>query len=553
MVVSAPKTRLRLRQAAIALSIANLSFLYIWQLLISVLNREDAHFFSLAAPRVQVAWALITDVCVLAAVIFAAFLLLGSPRRWLRAAGAAVITLFCLFAVFQILVTTRSILSEHDVSVPGVVARAIALVAALCLAVLLLTKRRQTLREIQTFFLFVSPAFVILAANSLWAYHAARAYYTKPSIAGMLPATTNRNRVVWMIFDELDGRMLLNPPNGVQLPEFDRLRAQSLEATRVTSPSYSTLESLPSLMTGKFVAGVKIKTTGMQLHECNGNSTTSINFNSEPNVFKLARAAGFNAAVSGWSYPYCRMLANSLSDCAWDISGISTLWVLRSLELQPFYSQAVYLAWWQSRVLPFLMSRLSEPPEELRMTREGAIETFQVVVENATRMLRDPKLNFVFLHFPIPHPPGIWDSKRKVLTTGNSHYTDNLLLADKVLGQMRSALQQTGDWDRTTVLVSADHPYHIEWSFWYAGIYNNPETFSVTHGKWQPYVPFLLKLPSQHNPLVYSRSFNSIVSGELVLQALEGTIKTPADAAQWLDAHASPHPGSKRGVCPKVQ
>lgn len=493
-------------------------------------------------------WALTTDICALSAIIFGCFLLASNARRRLRIVGAAAIVLFSAFAVLQVLFVARGILREHNLYVSDRMARAIEFTAALTLIALLLRRRKQFIRECRNAFLFLSPAFVILMGNSLWAYHTAPTYYARASLAGMLASPTNHHRVVWMIFDELDGRMLLHPPHGVDLPEFARLERESLVGTQATSPSYSTTESLPSLITGKFVAQVSVEKTSVQLTECRGSSTTPVNFYSEENVFQRARAAGFNVGISGWAYPYCRMFPNWLSACAWDVSGIPLIWVVRSLDLQPFYSEAVYLAWWQSRQLPFSSSRF-DPPQELRMAREGAIETLHVVAANALLMLRNPNLNLVFLHFPIPHPPGIWDRKRQMLSTLNSEYLDNLLLADKVLGQMRSALEQNGEWDRTTVLVSADHPYRPEWAYAFGGIYNSARTFRLIHGKWQPYIPFLLKLPSQHDSLIYSRSFNSIISRDVVMQALQGAIETPAQAAQWLDEHASPHPGTKRDSC----
>jgi arylsulfatase A-like enzyme len=219
------------------------------------------------------------------------------------------------------------------------------------------------------------------------------------------------------------------------------------------------------------------------------------------------------------------------------------------LNLQPFYKQALYLAWWQSRVLPFSGFRLSAAPDELRMNREGAIATLHTVVDGADRMLRNRNLNMVYIHLPIPHPPGIWDSKKKALTTGESGYVDNLELADELLGRFRRDLEGTGDWDRTTVLVTADHPYRPEWASWYEGEFDNPKTQAITHGQWQPHIPFLVKLPYERHAKLYTRSFSSIVSGNLLLAALQGKIQTPEQAASWLDAHAEPHPGTANGVC----
>lgn len=170
-------------------------------------------------------------------------------------------------------------------------------------------------------------------------------------------------------------------------------------------------------------------------------------------------------------------------------------------------------------------------------------------------MLRNRKLNFVFLHLPVPHAPGIWNTRTQSFSTNPQlDYIDNLELADRRLGQIRKLLEQTGDWDRSTILVSADHPYRP--NLWLENrasaalpdLLQGPESEMVrlTDLKWQPYIPFLLKLPGQKTGIEYHREFNSVLSANLLLAALQGQIRTPAHAVQWLDAHAA---ASEEKVC----
>ncbi|MGH9655654.1 MAG: hypothetical protein ACRD6B_19585, partial [Bryobacteraceae bacterium] len=67
-----------------------------------------------------------------------------------------------------------------------------------------------------------------------------------------------------------------------------------------------------------------------------------------------------------------------------------------------------------------------------------------------------------------------------------------------------------------------------------------------TGQKWQPYIPFILKMPGQQTGIEYHRPFNSVLSANLLLAALQGQIRTPAQAVQWLDAHAA---ASEEKVC----
>jgi arylsulfatase A-like enzyme len=143
----------------------------------------------------------------------------------------------------------------------------------------------------------------------------------------------------------------------------------------------------------------------------------------------------------------------------------------------------------------------------------------------------------VFLHFPVPHPPGIWDASQDRITTGHSNYIDNLELADKVLGQVKRELQATGDWDSSTILVTGDHPYRtLEWLPYTD--FRDPEMLKVTGGKGYPYVPFLLKMPGQHQGLKYDRAFNNVLTSDLLLDVLNGRVSKPDAAVRWLDAHA---------------
>jgi arylsulfatase A-like enzyme len=163
----------------------------------------------------------------------------------------------------------------------------------------------------------------------------------------------------------------------------------------------------------------------------------------------------------------------------------------------------------------------------------------QYVAENGLRMLRNPKLNLVLLHYPTPHPPGIWDASKHVFTADAGNYIDNLQLADDTLGSIRRELEKTGEWDRSTVLVSGDHPYRQSWQTFDAGNFNSDEVMRITGGHQQPYVPFLVKLPFQREHLIYSRELNSVVTGDLILESLQGRLTSPDDMVRWLDDHTA--------------
>ena len=69
------------------------------------------------------------------------------------------------------------------------------------------------------------------------------------------PEKSAANRVVWIIFDELDERVAFRDrPKEVEMPALDRFRNESTVATNTKPPGYSTVYSIPSLMIGRRVS-----------------------------------------------------------------------------------------------------------------------------------------------------------------------------------------------------------------------------------------------------------------------------------------------------------
>jgi hypothetical protein len=101
-------------------------------------------------------------------------------------------------------------------------------------------------------------------------------------------------------------------------------------------------------------------------------------------------------------------------------------------------------------------------------------------------------------------------------------YIDALGLVDRTVGELRAAMESAGLWDRTAVLISADHGYR--------GVR------SVDGGKIADrWVPFLLKLPGRHAPYEYRRRLETVRSAGLLLAILEGRIATPDEVAASLE------------------
>ena len=60
----------------------------------------------------------------------------------------------------------------------------------------------------------------------------------------------------------------------------------------------------------------------------------------------------------------------------------------------------------------------------------------------AETLIRDQSIDFVFIHLPVPHPPGIYD-RRAGHQRPTGTYIDNLALADRTLGDLMRILDAT--------------------------------------------------------------------------------------------------------------
>jgi hypothetical protein len=323
-----------------------------------------------------------------------------------------------------------------------------------------------------------------------------------------IPAETRPQRVVWIIFDEMDYRLAFATPVNARLPEFNRLAAGSFHAVCAYPPGGRTMISVPALLTGRLVtnstaadaSGLRVQYEGAA-----GPSRWTV----KDTIFNLQREKGWRTAVAGWYFPYARIFGQDID--AWQYQG----WHLALNPDRPFAGlmsdQLRVLAEGKSQSL---LGRALSAQEHKRIVRE--------VVAEASRKAADPTLDLVFLHLPLPHAPFFYDAR----TGGDAWpprpvlgYFDHLLLGDQALGQIRREMQHGGVGDKTVLLVSSDH-----WN----------RQSDLVDGKMDHRVPFLVYFPASPAGLEYRAAFNTILSRRLVTAILKGEVHNPAEAAAWI-------------------
>ena len=162
-------------------------------------------------------------------------------------------------------------------------------------------------------------------------------------------------------------------------------------------------------------------------------------------------------------------------------------------------------------------------------------DRFLYLKSHALEIAADPAIGLALVHLPVPHPPAIFDrSTGRITTARGPGYVDNLALADRTLGELREAMERAGVWDRTAVLVSADHGWRA-W-LWRGSPWWNSDDGRMPNGDVFG-VPFLLKLPGQTSAIGCGAKFNTLVTRDLITRILCETLTRPDQIAGAIRAN----------------
>jgi Sulfatase len=530
----------------------------LWPITIGLAGNKETKYFEMAPPSFGFVAALLADILFLASVVYLMLYVRRRFARW-KALTSACLAIICCFALLE----CEQLLVQQLRSFESDWLQTCITFGTLLLTVVSVSRTKAVTKALV---MVLSPLLPLLTLDAAWLYSRPELKLLRTEhVAGKLPHPSSSNRLIWIIFDEMDYHLAFEArPSRLQMPEFDRLQETSLFADRARPPALRTILAMPSLLTGQQAIQERHWTNNIAL-QFQGSAEWR-DLSSQASIFSRVRGAGLNTAVAGWHNPYCRIIGNDLSECASAPNGSEPVAFYNGIAPLPFWSRSLAIAFWHtadlpierilfrhsrsfwaahsSHSIPFQPRTGSEPTIGLyrianirnRTVREQQISAAKFITENAVRMAGDPDLNFVLVHAPAPHLPGIWNNDTKQFTaTERSDYVDNLGFADFALGELRHALEKAGDWDRATVLVSADHPFRV--NVWQQSSLWSAELARMTKGEQHNYVPFILKLPGQTKPFPYHREFNTVLTGDLIWEILNGNIREPEQAAQWLDSH----------------
>jgi hypothetical protein len=354
------------------------------------------------------------------------------------------------------------------------------------------------------------------------------AHQPAPICATAFPATALRHRVVWILYDELSYREVFERanPNGLSLPTFQSIRSASVFFRNVVPAGYSTEFAVPSLFLGSSVHDVRVDAPRRESIRLLGKAGYTP-FGPEATIFDELHRERLNSAVVGWYMPYCDLFASVVSRCAWEsevpviggMSGEQTV-LQNALSLARVRFQAI-----RGHTLVSAADMSAAVLERQRV--------YSRLMADAVSAIADPTTSLVFIHLPVPHPPGIYDRHTQNLSASGS-YLDNLVLADRTLQILLDAIHSSASRDVTALIMSSDHSWRIE--LWNKDPAWSREDASAAPTSFDPRIPLLVQFPNQNQGVEIDQSFDAIRSRSLIMGILHGQLVTPNAVGLWSDS-----------------
>ena len=371
----------------------------------------------------------------------------------------------------------------------------------------------------------------------------------KPPLHARTTATIQPHRIIWIVLDELSyDQTYEHRFAGLKLPAFDALAANATVFTQARPFNIYTEIVLPGLLAGKPFDQMRTS-PAVELSVHNLATGKWQTFEQHDTVFQDALNAGYSTAVAGWYNPYCRIVPGVVDSCYWTLRDPTNLIVDKNSLPSNMLGPLKLLTWMvlniaPSRVRLYFMDCL-HIPERKEFITQLHIEDYVDLDAHAQSLLRDRSYGFVLLHLPVPHPWGIYDRHTdKFIITGSS-YVNNLALADKCLAGIRQTLEQTGQWDSSTIVVMGDHSWRTK-QIWYIPKINyawSKEDELASHGgQYDPRPGYIVKLPGQATGARIDTPYRTVNTRTLFDAIMAHKINNSDELSSWVQSLAM-HPG----------
>jgi hypothetical protein len=324
-----------------------------------------------------------------------------------------------------------------------------------------------------------------------------------PIVRGAVPIS--RGRIVWLLFDELSYNQAFEHRfPGLAMPVFDKLKSESVSFSDLKPVGYETDRVVPSFFLGHVVGDIQSNLDGEPKIKLAGQENWQA-FDARATLFSDAQSLGWTTGVVGWYNPYCRILAGTLNYCFWAGNG----------QWNGTTPDQTALANAMTPVTEMVRGLLQKPgfAQEERHAADLA-----ALMPQADALIRDQSIGLVFIHLPVPHPPGIYD-RRPGHRRDTRTYIDNLALSDELLGELMNSLNATPLAKKTTVIICSDHSWRIP--LW-RGAQWTPEEETASRGIFDTRPVLMIHFPGQMAQHDVTAPFDEIKIHDILEHILRG-------------------------------
>ena len=341
-----------------------------------------------------------------------------------------------------------------------------------------------------------------------------QASFIKPLPAPAAP----HQRIVWVLFDEMSyDQVFVHRFPGLQLPNLDKLRAESTTFSGMDPDGRFTEDVIPSILLGVPIDQVRGTRSGWMIYQSRRNGPW-LRFQGSQTLFASAQLDGWTTGVVGEFNPYCRVLRDQLDSC----------W----MSLPPLPNDLSR----DNSTLGNLFAPLTGAWNRQFHRKQPAPPGPQTVdilssVAAGDALIRDSAIDLCLVHLPFPHPPGDYNRNTGRIGPGGT-YIDNLALSDRILGHILAEIAQSPDAGRTTLILSSDH----SWRTWlWRGRFDwTPEEEAASrHGYFDPRPMLMVRFPGQTTPDTVSRPVPLLAMHQLVERIMGGQIESQQQLLAW--------------------
>jgi hypothetical protein len=425
---------------------------------------------------------------------------------------------------------TIFLFTYYGVSISWVFESRVVLLCAMFIAGLLFS--RFSPRAFQKSVQAARFGFLLLGCCVFWmapqlVYTAIRTHKPAPNSFNrtVQPPSSSQGRIIWILLDELSyDQVFEHRQPSVNLPHFDELKNESVVFSDVQPEGYYTERILPALFLGRKINNVRSSLRGeLYIHDVKASRWEP--FNQEASIFGEAERSGWTTGIAGWYNPYCHMLKNVLDSCYWDASDPFPHKFIGGRHA--ILSAAIY-------PLDPLLSHLRVFAAPSDSPLQAHAQEYRDVFGAADALIQNESIRFVFLHIPVPHPPGIYDRRTNRLGVKGT-YLDNLVLADRTLGTLLGTIQRTEAGARTTLIVSSDHSWRVP--MWRPESAWTPEEERASGGRFDPRPFLLIRFPGNNAGEVRTEPFPELATHSVIRAMLKNEVHSQSDLDRWLSGH----------------